>query len=90
LVTAPQATMMSACREIGLDFDDAMIRQHERDSTLTLNPRGQLSAERVKQPMDGSSIGKWREQLDDAELAAFLDGCGGSGLFERFGLEWRR
>ena len=82
--------MEIACKEIDLSFDEGMLRQHERESTLTRNPRGQLSADRVKQPIDASAIGRWREVLTDEEAARFLKGCGGTDQFERFALEWSR
>ena len=90
LSTETRDRMSAACEEIDLRFDDGMLRQHERESTLTRNPRGQLSAERVKQPIDASAIGRWRGVLSDEEAARFLDGCGGTAQFERFDLEWSR
>jgi|GEM_PF-1365422 len=90
LVTDPDREMREVCRQIDLDFDSEMTRQHERKSTLTNNPRGQLSAERVQQPIDASAIGRWRETLSKEDAEQFLEGCGGTDQFERFNLEWSR
>lgn len=90
LARQPEATMRALCGRIGVPYHPQMVRQHEVESTLARMPRGQLSADRVQQPIDTSSIGRWREILSEADVAAFMEGCGGTALFERFGMDWRR
>lgn len=90
LAQHPEATMRALCGRIGVPYHPQMVRQHEVESTLARTPRGQLSADRVQQPIDTSSIGRWREILSDEDVAAFLDGCGGTEMFERYGMDWRR
>ncbi len=85
LVTEPEETVRGLCADIGLNFDSRMIRQHEETSTLTANPRGQLSAERVQQPIDTSAIGRWQFTLSQEEVDAFLSGCGGQQTFHALG-----
>jgi len=76
------------CEAVGFEFHPQMIRQHEKKTTLSENPRGQLSAERVQQPIDASSIGRWKSILSQEEVDAFLSGCGGSEFFRERGMEW--
>ena len=77
--------MKRVCREINMAYDPQMIRQYEPENTMTKNPRGQLSADRIKQPIDTSAIGRWRKILSDEDVAAFLKGCGGLGVYESRG-----
>lgn len=88
LVSSPEEAARDMCEAIGLPFHSQMIRQHEIKTTLAENPRGQLSAERVQQPIDTSSINRWKTILTSQEVEEFLKGCGGTELFERFGLDW--
>ena len=90
LAHEPGSTMRALCGRIGVPFHEQMVRQHEVESTLAKKPRGQLSADRVQQPIDTSSIGRWREILSDDDVAAFLEGCGDTTLFEMYGMDWRR
>jgi len=85
LVVKPEATMKRLCVDIDKTFDAQMINQHQAESTLADNPRGQLSVERVRQPIDASAIGRWREILSEADVAAFLEGCGGREIYENRG-----
>jgi hypothetical protein len=88
LVEAPEKTMRSVCREIGLKFDSQMLRQHEQESTLTANPRGQLSAKRVQQPIDNKSVNRWKKILVQEDVDLFLEGCSGTSLFKKYRLDW--
>ncbi len=89
LVADPEATARAFCDEIGLSFHPQMIRQHEIETTLVKNPRGQLSVKRVQQPIDATSVNRWKSILSKSEVDAFLEGCGGPDLFEQFGLDWK-
>lgn len=89
LVADPEATIRAVCKAIELPYDPQMIRQHEVETTLAKNPRGQLSAERVQQPIDSAAINKWKTILTPEEARTFIDAAGGTELFERHGLEWR-
>ena len=85
LVQNPEATMRKLCDEIGLDYHPQMIRQHEIENTLIKNPRGQLSVQRIQQPIDITSVGRWQRELSDVEISAFLKGCGGIETFRQLG-----
>ena len=76
LVSSPEPVVRELCRELDLEYHPRMIRQHEKETTLTRNPRGQLSADRVAQPMDTRSVGRWRSVLSREDADAFLDACG--------------
>ena len=88
LVSNPEASCQAMCEAIDFNYHPMMIRQNEVETTLVKQPRGQLSVDRVQQPIDTSSIGRWREILSQQEIDAFLKGCGGTDMFEKYGLEW--
>ena len=88
LVSDPDSAIQRLCGEIGIEFQPQMVRQHEAETTLSKNPRGQLSADRVQQPIDQKSVNKWKKILTKEDINQFLKGCGGTLLFERYGLEW--
>lgn len=68
--------MREVCEALRFPYHPQMIRQHEEETTLTRNPRGQLSAKRVQEPIDTSSLERWRGTLSREEVAAFLHGAG--------------
>jgi len=90
LVADPETVMHDLCDQIGMQFHPQMIKQHEKESTLTKQPRGQLSVDRIQQPIDTASIGQWKQILSDEDVTAFLEGCGDTSLFERYKMEWKR
>ena len=90
LVRDPESETRSMCEALEFEFHPGMIQQHKGKSTLAENPRGQLSAERVQQPIDTSSIGRWKEVLSESDVEQFLAGCGGSEQFLAHGFDWRR
>ena len=90
LVHDPEHETRAMCESIGFEFHPEMIQQHKAKSTLAQNPRGQLSADRVQQPIDTSSIGRWKSVLGKKDIKKFLEGCGGTGQFESYGLDWRQ
>lgn len=89
LVADPEKVMRELCEQIGLSYHPQMVRQHELETTLTRNPRGQLSVDRVQQPIDKSAVNRWRSILSREDVDAFLKGCGGPELFDRFELDWK-
>jgi len=72
LVTKPEEAAAALCSRIGLEFDPRMVRQHEVENTLVKRPRGQLSVERIKQPIDRTSVGRWTRILEAREVEAFV------------------
>lgn len=90
LVRAPEATSRSLCEELGLRYDPQMIRQHEVENTLVRRPRGQLSAERIQQPIDQRAVGRWRALLSEAEVDEFLADSGVRDLMNQYRYETGR
>jgi hypothetical protein len=88
LVSTPEITTQKLCNDMGIEYHPQMISQHEVKSTLAENPRGQLSAKRVQQPIDNASMNKWRKVLSEEDVKNFLSGSGGIELFEKNGFEW--
>ena len=85
LVTEPEAVLRELCGFLGLDFDESMLRAHERaherlaepasarlgeDGRVQLAGGGSVVARSVEPP-DPSRIGRWREALSDAEVERF-------------------
>jgi len=89
LVKAPEKVMRNLCNQIEIDYDSQMIHQYQVSNTLVQNPRGQLSVERIKQPIDKKSVGRWKHELSEADISVFLEGCGGIQFFESHGYEWK-
>ena len=89
LVNDPEKLMRHLCHQTGIDYDAQMIHQYQVSNTLVQNPRGQLSVERIKQPIDKKSMGRWKHELSEADISAFLKGCGGVQFFESHGYEWK-
>lgn len=85
LVKNPEHVMKELCTKLGVTYHPQMTRQHEIETTLTKQPRGQLSAERVQQPIDDRSVKKWVGILSENEVALFLDGCGGRRFYNEMG-----
>ena len=50
----------------------------------------QLSAVRVKQPIDSKSVNRWNEILSPKEVIEFPAGCGDMNYFRGQGMEWER
>jgi glycosyltransferase involved in cell wall biosynthesis len=88
LVAAAEDTAKRMCAALNFPYHPQMIRQHEKETTLTRNPRGQLSAERVREPIDTSSLERWRTTLTTEEVDAFLRGAG-EPIFLEHDFEWR-
>jgi hypothetical protein len=89
LANDPERVMKNLCSELEIDYHQQMVYQYQVENTLIQNPRGQLSVERIKQPIDKTSIGRWRQELSDADIWAFLEGCG-SQFFKTHEYEWKR
>jgi hypothetical protein len=91
LVTAPKPTLRSICRFLGLTYDRAMARPHERaperlreiqDQTLP-DGQGRISREqRLAQhpnlllPPDPRRLGRWRTEMTAAERSEFAGVAG--------------
>jgi hypothetical protein len=73
LVRHPEATLGRVCRRLGLAYDPAMMRYHERNATLNLGlkpgevPRFQGL---TVQPPRPERVDAWRGDLPAAEIAA--------------------
>ena len=87
IVSEPEATLRQICEFIELPWDDSMLHHHERSeerlSELDRDipamggrlPRSAESRmalhERTTKPVDTKAIGKWKTQMDPADVAEF-------------------
>lgn len=70
LVLNPESVLRRLCNYSGISFSKNMMSHSDSSNTLHLNPRGQLSAERVAKPIDQSSLYAWKK-LPKHVLAEF-------------------
>lgn len=70
LVLNKEKSIRRICNFAHLDFSPSLCSHHKSDNTLLLNPRGQLSADRVSKPIDISSLHAWKS-LDRETLSRF-------------------
>ena len=89
LVRSPEKVMRTLCNQIEIDYNPQMIHQYQLRNTLVQNPRGQLSVERIKQPIDEKSVDRWKRELSEDDISAFLEGCEDVQFFESHGYEWK-
>jgi hypothetical protein len=94
LVADAGPVLASICEFAGIPFDERMLRYHEQDRVWFGQPEGssvssnearhhELRNWQINQPIFDSS-GKWREELDEADLVPLLSGPG-RRLMEEFG-----
>lgn len=74
LVREPETTIRSMCEAIGLAFDPSML-QHEQDDHSVYSA-SHLSMDRIRQPIDDSSIGRWRRDLSSDQVEEFMSIAG--------------
>lgn len=83
LTGEPETELRSICAFLGIAFDPAMLKHHEKD--LTVFKTNHLSGERIASAIDTTKIGRWRRDLAPEQLAEFLESAGdGLGRFGYF------
>lgn len=81
LAREPRAELGEILEFLGLPWSDRVLASHDQDLTLFRNPAGHLSIDQVKRPINASSVGRWRHDLTEPEVAAF-EGVAGPLLAE--------
>jgi hypothetical protein len=66
LVADPEGTMIQVCEFLGLDFGPEMFEYFQHPESLGTEAR-QAHHAGLKRPINGDSIGSWRQRLDTAE-----------------------
>lgn len=79
LVADPEAELRRICQFLEEPWDPAMLRHHEKN--LTIFEVNHLSGDRLRVPIDGSKIGRWKTELS-REMVAEFEEVGGELLRE--------
>ncbi len=74
LVTDPEPELRGIFEFLGLPFDTATLRHEEQD--LTVFKASHLSKKRVKQGIDATKVGRWRNDLSAQQLEEFMAAAG--------------
>lgn len=83
LVQDPEPELRSIVDFLEMPWSDRLLQHESLDLTLFKTPTGHLSAEQVNKPINTSSIGRWRDDLDTKEVTVFESIAG--SLLERHG-----
>ena len=81
LVRDPLPELSRICTFLGVPLAEEMLGFH--DQSLSIFGATHLSMDRISQPIDGASIGRWRDDLSSDEVAAFWAVAGPT--MEKFG-----
>ncbi|GFO80479.1 MAG: sulfotransferase [Methyloceanibacter sp.] len=74
LTKDPEPELRSICGLLGLPFDPSMLQHQAQD--LTIFKANHLSKQRVSGAIDTTMIGRWRRDLNAAQLADFVSVAG--------------
>jgi hypothetical protein len=74
LVTNPEPELRGILEFLQLPFDPATLRHEEQD--LTVFKASHLSKKRVKQGVDATKVGRWRNDLSAQQLDEFMAAAG--------------
>lgn len=70
LVRDPEPTLRALCSAVDLSFTPELLRHS--DQPHSVYDASHLSLTRIRQPIDASSIGRWRRDLTTAQLDQFM------------------
>ena len=76
LAREPETVLPEICRLIGVEYDPAMLDFHNKDLTLFKSPHGHLSSEQLKQGLNTSSIGRWKNDLSARDVDTIMSIAG--------------
>ena len=76
LAREPEQMLSEVCRLIGVEYDPAMIDFHKQEMTLFKSPHGHLSSEQLKQGLNTSSIGRWKNDLSARDVDTIMSIAG--------------
>lgn len=74
LVRDPESTIRALCSAVGLSFRAELLRHN--DQPHSVYGASHLSMERIRQPIDRSSVGRWRRDLTSEEAHEFMATAG--------------
>ncbi len=83
LVADPRAELEALLRDLGVPWSDAVLEHTAVEHTLLANPHEHPSAAEVSRPIYREAVGRYRRDLEPAEIRAF-EGIAGEAL-ERLG-----
>lgn len=70
LVADPEPELREICEFLELAWDNQLLHFYKEDLSLYRNPTGHLSADQVSKPINTSSVGRWKQDLNSKELEA--------------------
>lgn len=71
LVTEPEKTLRDLVDFLELSWSERLINYHKLNLTIHNNPVGHLSRKQIKTPINTSSIGRWKYDLNNSEIESF-------------------
>ncbi|MEM1244804.1 MAG: sulfotransferase [Acidobacteriota bacterium] len=71
LVSDPENHVRQLCDFLQLDFVSEMLSFHSQD--LSIFQTNHLSKDRISKPIDTSKVGRWKQDLDPAQVAEFSE-----------------
>jgi len=74
LVTEPERELHAICDFLSLPFHPDMMQFHQKK--LTIYSASHLSMDRITKPIDASKIGRWKKELNQADLDDFMEVAG--------------
>ena len=74
LVKDTENTIKTLTQKIGLDFSDQMIVPYKND--LSIFTSDHISKEKIQQPINDGSIGRWRKEVNKSLIKSFINVAG--------------
>jgi hypothetical protein len=76
LAQNPEPELRKLMEKLGLPWSDRLLSFHRLNLSIHRNPTGHLSGKQVKNPINASSIGRWKRDLTWGEIARFEERAG--------------
>lgn len=70
LVTEPHKELGAVCEFLDLEFTSEMLQFHAKE--LTVYDASHLSMDRITKPIDVTKVGRWKKELSQKDLGAFM------------------
>ena len=89
LVSSPEETLERICKFLAIRYDPEMLRFHENSALLTFHKQSHVGDRKVLnagRQLDTFSVGRWRSQLSDEEVARLISFLG-RDIFLRLGYD---
>lgn len=85
LVEKPRVTLEGAFGELGIEFDDAMLRFFDSKASIHSPGQHHVNGEQLSQDFFQTSVGRWRTELEESDVRVIETLCG--DLMEPLGYE---